>query len=219
MLFSEQDVIIGVVRLPAVYEALDLSEGNVREKIPIKVVNQTVESLKRQLFDSHDEKGWLVLLDAEGCDLASMDGNGFSDPYLRIRLPGVPEWKSSVCKKTLNPKWSFTQLKKKKQFFCVPTLGVNDSFKTALAPNLNSVNSVRVEVWDNDLVGSDFMGGIDLHLELIRSVCMASFTKSAWFEFHTLDTKSEFKEGVSNPNVRGVIRLNFMCDTWDALHK
>jgi hypothetical protein len=41
----------------------------------------------------------------EGRDLPAMDNNGLSDPYCRILVAGQKACKTSIIKKSLNPKW------------------------------------------------------------------------------------------------------------------
>lgn len=67
-----------------------------------------------------------------GKDLASRDANGKSDPYLRF-LYGQSRLKTTIQKKTLNPNWK------------------NETF---LIPVDESDNTLHVQCWDWNLIGS-----------------------------------------------------------------
>jgi hypothetical protein len=49
--------------------------------------------------------GLLTVLVDHAKDLMAADRNGYSDPYAQFILNGAKVFKSSVQKKTLNPKW------------------------------------------------------------------------------------------------------------------
>eukprot|EP00727_Mastigamoeba_balamuthi_P009433 m51a1_g5111 hypothetical protein (1015) ;mRNA; f:342713-346810 len=75
-------------------------------------------------------------------NVQSADPNGFSDPYCILKL-GHVKHRSKTIKKTLNPRWD-------EKF----------SFK-----NVNMQDSLIVEVWDWDAIGSDdFLGVFDVPL-------------------------------------------------------
>ena len=50
--------------------------------------------------------GLLTVLLDHGKDLMAADRNGYSDPYAQFVLNEAKVFKSSVQKKTLNPKWT-----------------------------------------------------------------------------------------------------------------
>jgi len=80
-----------------------------------------------------------------GTDLAIKDSNGKSDPYLKI-FYGTERYKTSIQKKTLNPKWA-----------------EEDSY---VFPVFNDVDTIKVECWDWDrLKSDDFMGQFEVDLK------------------------------------------------------
>lgn len=93
----------------------------------------------------------------EGCDVASLDMVGNSDPYCAFCISNPPGFvRSRTCKNTDNPQWNQILL-----------LRIN------LAPQL-----LRVELWDDDFGKSedDFIGKGSINLS-----CLVSSTKS-YFE-------------------------------------
>ena len=70
-------------------------------------------------------------------DLKAADVNGYSDPYVRISTPRGPDLESPVVWKTLNPVWEHV-------------FSLNQLFPG---------DSITLDVWDRDLIGSDdFLG-------------------------------------------------------------
>ncbi|KAI8455528.1 C2 domain-containing protein [Phakopsora pachyrhizi] len=66
--------------------------------IPVPIILEPRESINNM--------GVLSVILENGKDLPSADRNGYSDPYVQFSLNGVKVFKSSVQKKTLNPKWN-----------------------------------------------------------------------------------------------------------------
>ena len=95
----------------------------------------------------------------EGCDLAAKDSNGLSDPYMKVTC-GKITLKTKVIPKTLNPKWE--------EFFflCVQVwrvIGVPVS-STDFTNSEPNADTLSLEVWDKDRMGSDFMGRNEVRL-------------------------------------------------------
>lgn len=82
-----------------------------------------------------------------GKNLAPKDSNGKSDPYLRV-FCGPFKHKTKVVKKTLDPVWT------------------DESFE--IPATTAKVNSVVIECWDWDVIGSDdFMGEFTFNADSI----------------------------------------------------
>jgi hypothetical protein len=79
----------------------------------------------------------LTLSILEGRNLAAMDSNGFSDPYVIVRV-GKTEFVTSIKFRTLNPVW-------------------NETFEIELLAK--DYVDVRLTVMDNDLMGADDLIG------------------------------------------------------------
>ena len=85
------------------------------------------------------------VLDAS--DLPSADRNGYSDPYCKFELNGVPVFKTKVQKKTLHPAW-------------------NEFFEVDVPSRTAAKFRCNVMDWDfGDK--ADFLGGTDINLELL----------------------------------------------------
>eukprot|EP01113_Clastostelium_recurvatum_P039823 TRINITY_DN6128_c0_g1_i1.p1 TRINITY_DN6128_c0_g1~~TRINITY_DN6128_c0_g1_i1.p1 ORF type:complete len:354 (-),score=42.54 TRINITY_DN6128_c0_g1_i1:362-1423(-) len=78
-----------------------------------------------------------------GRNLASKDRNGFSDPFAVIEAPGMKEMKTAIVKKNLNPTWNYRWVQEAES---------RDHF------------TAHVTVYDDDLIGKDYMGEVDLLL-------------------------------------------------------
>jgi hypothetical protein len=69
-------------------------------------INTTVfDRYWRRYIREHRREGILVIRLNRCTDLLAADSNGFSDPYVVLRLGNSGLLKSSVCSKTLNPCW------------------------------------------------------------------------------------------------------------------
>ncbi|EKX38147.1 hypothetical protein GUITHDRAFT_77473, partial [Guillardia theta CCMP2712] len=101
---------------------------------------ETKEEIERRAAGSVPDAGsmtTILILDlVAGRGLEAMDSNGTSDPYAVIQV-GSEKRKSKVIKKDLNPEW-------------------NEKFEMVVS-DLN--DSLRVSVWDKDLIGSDDLIG------------------------------------------------------------
>ena len=53
------------------------------------------------------DSGALKVRLSHGVGLRSMDSNGFSDPYVKLKL-GKDSHKSATVKKTLHPRWDLS---------------------------------------------------------------------------------------------------------------
>lgn len=100
-----------------------------------------------------------------GLCLPAMDSNGFSDPFIKLRL--VPErktkkWKSKVLKKTLNPVF-------------------NQTHTFSVLPEQLDDTRLLVDCYDYDFASTDdFMGTIDIPLAGVPQVHYANLSK----QFH-----------------------------------
>eukprot|EP01113_Clastostelium_recurvatum_P039825 TRINITY_DN6128_c0_g1_i3.p1 TRINITY_DN6128_c0_g1~~TRINITY_DN6128_c0_g1_i3.p1 ORF type:complete len:420 (-),score=70.67 TRINITY_DN6128_c0_g1_i3:39-1298(-) len=68
---------------------------------------------------------------------------GFSDPFAVIEAPGMKEMKTAIVKKNLNPTWNYRWVQEAES---------RDHF------------TAHVTVYDDDLIGKDYMGEVDLLL-------------------------------------------------------
>ena len=87
-----------------------------------------------------------------GHDLTAKDSNGLSDPYFTITFPiiqGTPVYKSRVISKTLDPVWE------------------NEEFSYLYEANsdvTNSKHTMVINVYDKDMLSSDFIGSVSIPL-------------------------------------------------------
>eukprot|EP00123_Amoebidium_parasiticum_P010864 comp20370_c0_seq1/m.25738 comp20370_c0_seq1/g.25738 ORF comp20370_c0_seq1/g.25738 comp20370_c0_seq1/m.25738 type:complete len:369 (-) comp20370_c0_seq1:414-1520(-) len=88
-----------------------------------------------------------ILYVKEGRNLPAKDSNGLSDPYCKIYVGKHKPVKSTVCKKTLSPKWE-------------PPIEVPFEF----VPGEESEGYVKIEVYDKDTLKDDHMGVVYVHL-------------------------------------------------------
>ncbi|XP_064390828.1 multiple C2 and transmembrane domain-containing protein 1-like [Halichondria panicea] len=111
--------------------------------------------------DSHDDKrtagtkpsksiqvwnGLVTVLLVEGTNLPSMDSNGFSDPYCKLKL-GKQSCRSKTIPKSLDPKWM-------------------ERFGLRL---FDGSTTMHIEVWDKDFPRSDdFIGSCTVELSSLK---------------------------------------------------
>ncbi|DAZ97328.1 TPA: hypothetical protein N0F65_003692 [Lagenidium giganteum] len=89
----------------------------------------------------------VVVTVLEGRNLIACDGSGetaTSDPFVKVKLPGMRSQKTKVQKKTLNPRW--------RQIFYFP-----------YGEKTSKVLEIQVE--DDDLLSNDFLGLLTIDLE------------------------------------------------------
>ncbi|EDO41933.1 predicted protein [Nematostella vectensis] len=96
------------------------------------------------------QRGMLFVTVMRCSGLASMDANGYSDPYVKCYLKPDPQKKSkrrtNIRKKTLNPEF-------------------NEEFVYDIAHHELAKKSLEVTVWDYDVGKSnDFIGGVILNI-------------------------------------------------------
>ena len=86
----------------------------------------------------------------------SKDVNGLSDPYFKLKLK-TQKWTSKVIYKTLNPVY-------------------NEAMEFIVSPSdlLTSGVVIKVECWDKDIVGKEFMGEVDIPLRDIVKRSLSS---------------------------------------------
>ncbi|XP_046355848.2 uncharacterized protein PYUK71.03c-like isoform X2 [Haliotis rufescens] len=97
----------------------------------------------------------LTLLQAK--DLVAMDRNGYSDPFCVVLKNGKKVFTTGVKKKTLFPKWNET---------VTVELEGDDAMLT-------------IEMYDNDMIGKDFMGKIPLTVEKLKELSVKG--TADWF--------------------------------------
>ncbi|KAG8231142.1 hypothetical protein J437_LFUL011209 [Ladona fulva] len=82
--------------------------------------------------------------------LVAKDLNGYSDPYCEVRVDGRLKYRSSVRKKTLDPRWEETTIIE------LPT----------------GQQTLQVDLWDHDVLGKhDFLGRVTLSAGEVRQAC------------------------------------------------
>eukprot|EP00026_Physarum_polycephalum_P008099 Phypoly_transcript_08177.p1 GENE.Phypoly_transcript_08177~~Phypoly_transcript_08177.p1 ORF type:complete len:299 (+),score=44.93 Phypoly_transcript_08177:569-1465(+) len=85
----------------------------------------------------------------EAKDLIAADANGFSDPYVNIRLwnsPDEQKQRTKIIKKTLNPEW-------------------NEHFKFKCRDGLETL---EFHLWDHDFLSNDSLGEAFLNLSSVH---------------------------------------------------
>ena len=93
--------------------------------------------------------GLLHITLVRGESLVAKDANGSSDPYFKLKLK-TQRWKSPVAHQTLNPTYDAAL-----EFFVAP--------EDLLVPGV----ALKLECWDEDIVGKDFMGEAEVPLRKI----------------------------------------------------
>jgi len=128
--------------------------------------------------------GCLTVTVLRAKDLAAMDDNGKSDPFVKITASFCGQtFQTHTIKKTLEPVW-------------------NESFPLfvgALEPNA----SVTLNLFDRDLIGADFLGCVTVPMAKLLSVD-TDFVQE-WFTLEKEPTKT-FNKGPKNP---ATIELKF----------
>ncbi|CAG8564901.1 11112_t:CDS:2 [Ambispora leptoticha] len=79
-------------------------------------------------------------------DLAAADKDGFSDPYVVVRV-GNQKYQTQVINKNLNPVW-------------------NRVFDAKLGPE-KIPQHITITVWDEDRIGRDFLGEVTIPLKQV----------------------------------------------------
>ncbi|GAB1597616.1 rabphilin-3A-like [Argonauta hians] len=111
--------------------------------------SQAVESGKILLSLSYMPSEQRLVVGVVRCaNLAAMDSNGYSDPYVKIYLKPDPDkkskFKTQTKRKTLNPEY-------------------NEEFKYKIRYNELTHKTLEITVWDKDIGKSnDFIGGLEL---------------------------------------------------------
>ena len=93
--------------------------------------------------------GLLHVTLVRGESLVAKDVNGSSDPYFKLKLK-TQKWKSPTARQTLNPTYDAAA-----EFFVAP--------EDLLVPGV----VVKLECWDEDIVGKDFMGEAEVPLRRV----------------------------------------------------
>eukprot|EP00117_Sycon_ciliatum_P024569 scpid30854/ scgid1514/ Protein kinase C alpha type len=98
----------------------------------------------------------------------SMDPNGMSDPYVKMKLRpdslGTGKKKTGICKKTLNPEW-------------------NELFKFEIRGEDYHHGCISVEMWDWDRVtANDFMGAMTFPVKELRDQQVDPKPLERWYK-------------------------------------
>jgi len=110
---------------------------------------------------------WQLVVDVvEGRSLAPKDKNGLSDPFVIISL-GDEQYTSHFAPETLTPKWR----------------------EPITFEVFDLASSLHVSVWDKDKLGKDYMGGVDVILQ------MCTKPVDQWFELKDLTNNKEYVSG------------------------
>lgn len=113
---------------------------------------------------SRPKYGTLTVTVLEGANLPAMDRNGFSDPYVKLKMNDAIKFKTRTLFKTLSPKWS-------------------ETFKFE---NVSIDAPLVVKVMDYDKIGKDELMGrfnVDLFAQSIAAKVPqgVSFSHTNWF--------------------------------------
>ena len=138
-----------------------------------KVLRDNMLKLKPHL------NGLLYVELVKGESLVSKDVNGLSDPYFKIKLRNQ-KWTSRVIYKTLNPVY-------------------NDQLELIVSPSDLFTDGVviKVECWDKDIVGKEYMGETTIEL---RDVVKKSLSSAGSWKYERVEL-----EGVES----GAVHLKF----------
>ena len=121
-----------------------------------KKYDADIERLKPHLY------GLLHVTLVRGEQLVSKDTSGSSDPYFKLKLK-TQKWKSQTARQTLNPTFDAST-----EFFVTPD--------ELLTPGV----SIKLECWDEDIVGKDFMGEADVPLRAVVRKSLASLGEAVF---------------------------------------
>jgi hypothetical protein len=100
----------------------------------------------------------LVIEVISGHDLPVADLNGFSDPFCKLRY-GATRYQTATIYKNLNPVWN------------------SRPFSFVLTDELPFIH---ISVWDEDLVGKDFLGSLDIPIEYFASLTTPVSLQDFW---------------------------------------
>jgi len=108
------------------------------------------------------EEGTLTVRAIKSTNLKSGDSNGLSDPFFVVGLFGNHHFKalgrSKTIKKTLNPVW-------------------NEDIVTELtARKIHGTEGLAIQVWDEDLIGKDFLGSLHYKWDVVKNLVLQENT-------------------------------------------
>ncbi|KAJ3221612.1 hypothetical protein HK099_003308 [Clydaea vesicula] len=109
----------------------------------------------------------------EARNLLAADRNGFSDPYVIIKV-GPLSSKTNVIHKTLNPCWEYEA-----EFLITPVM-IHADFE------------ILFTCWDKDFLGNDFLGQVRIPIAELGKAKFSETTPT-WYPFH----QRNFKDKIS----------------------
>eukprot|EP00854_Cymbomonas_tetramitiformis_P017878 gene17878-21287_t len=118
--------------------------GRLRVKLSCGLEETRVQLTEREATE------YLYVTVIQGKDLIAADSNGFSDPYCSVNTNTCSTKKTTqVCKKTLNPFWG--------------------EANPLSFPKDKSLSSLRIKVYDDDIVGDDLLGEVDITIPVLTA--------------------------------------------------
>jgi len=130
-------------------------EGESLVRKPTKMDAITMEALLCT------ERGSLTVKIHRARNLAALDFNGKSDPFVTIRIgqAKIEKYKSKICYRTLNPVW-------------------NEEVKFAMP---ETHQRVYIEVWDKDPFTNEKMGHVTFDYNSLEQIATLDSEKKEWY--------------------------------------
>lgn len=129
---------------PSKESGLKGGPGRLRVKLSCGLEETRVQITEREATE------YLYVTIIQGQNLIAADSNGFSDPYCSVNTNTCPAKKTTqVCKKTLNPYWG--------------------EANPLSFPKDKSLSSLRIKVYDDDVVGDDLLGEVDITIPVMTA--------------------------------------------------
>jgi hypothetical protein len=131
----------------------------------------------------------LVAADKGERDKVTRQRVGTSDPYATLTMGKQKPVRTKTIKKTLDPRW-YKEDKEGSTFLVKPAWGAKTDVDTSLP--------LRVEVRDDDMLGSEFLGRVEIAIDGIPHGGEAI---TAWYKLEAKDPVKELKELQSKAEV------------------